>query len=299
MEKKARFSIIGLAVVLLISLGLILQLNNTKQSLELSISKLNTEKTSLNKQIEDLSLEKQNYEDKINSLNEQIKKITGERQDLQKKFDGLTIELAKKKEENSHLKESLESGQEEFQERIKELKKDKETVEREILYAQKKTGDLETKVNDLDKVLRDKNSEIENIKKELEAKKKELESEKQRTVINPSQQPLQKDGSVELPPIIVRSAPNVLPNPVSQTPVLQPPVSLPFTGKIVAVNRDNNFVVVDLGQGSGIKINDSLRVYRNNKEIAVIKVIQVRDSVSACDIVNENIPTKTGDLVRQ
>jgi hypothetical protein len=69
-------------------------------------------------------------------------------------------------------------------------------------------------------------------------------------------------------------------------------------GKILSVDRDNNFVVIDLGIDVGIKIGDTFQVYRGDRIIATIEVIQARRGIAACDIKKEYLSIIAGDTVR-
>jgi hypothetical protein len=66
----------------------------------------------------------------------------------------------------------------------------------------------------------------------------------------------------------------------------------------MAVNRDNNFVIIDLGEETGINVGNSFQVYRDGKSIANIEAIQVRSDMAACDIKKETRPIKVGDIVK-
>jgi len=73
-----------------------------------------------------------------------------------------------------------------------------------------------------------------------------------------------------------------------------------LTGRVLSVNKENEFIVIDLGENSGAKVNDKFNVYRDNKYIATIEVIQMRQDISASDIretaVGQEI--KIGDIVK-
>jgi hypothetical protein len=71
-----------------------------------------------------------------------------------------------------------------------------------------------------------------------------------------------------------------------------------LVGKILAINRDNNFVVIDLGTSVGIKPGDKFQVYRDDSVIANLEVIQTREKISACDIKRETSPIKVGDGIK-
>ncbi|MCK5392985.1 MAG: hypothetical protein KAJ14_07830 [Candidatus Omnitrophica bacterium] len=75
--------------------------------------------------------------------------------------------------------------------------------------------------------------------------------------------------SVELPPIVVK--PNI-------------PGLRAVQGEIVAVNRDDKFVVVNIGEVTGVVPGTLLKVYRADKYIATLEVIETRKEICAADI---------------
>ncbi len=71
-----------------------------------------------------------------------------------------------------------------------------------------------------------------------------------------------------------------------------------LNGKVVSVNKDNNFVVVDIGESQNIQVGETLNVYRDSKYIARLAVIQVRKDISAADIKDQWTDIKVGDIIR-
>jgi len=94
---------------------------------------------------------------------------------------------------------------------------------------------------------------------------------------------------VELPAIVVRSAASA---EKAKAQIQE------FPGKILAVNLESNFVVIDLGSSSGVKVGDLFGVYRDTKSIGTISVIQTRASISACDIKKMSTMLGIGDQVK-
>ena len=84
---------------------------------------------------------------------------------------------------------------------------------------------------------------------------------------------------MELPPIVVK--PNI-------------PGLRAVQGEVVAVNRDESFVVVNIGEDTGIVPGTLLKVYRADVNIATLEVIETRKEICAADI-NEVV----GDYVIQ
>jgi hypothetical protein len=67
----------------------------------------------------------------------------------------------------------------------------------------------------------------------------------------------------------------------SATPVRSAPKK---EGKVLAVNQDHGFVVVDIGKVDGLRSDTTLALSRNGKEVATLAVLEVRDVMSACNI---------------
>jgi hypothetical protein len=61
-------------------------------------------------------------------------------------------------------------------------------------------------------------------------------------------------------------------------------------GKVVVVNREYNFIVVDLGYKDDIELGDILAVFRGGKYIGEAQVEKIYDSMSAATIVKESKP---------
>ena len=57
-------------------------------------------------------------------------------------------------------------------------------------------------------------------------------------------------------------------------------------------------MIVDLGEKSGVRLGDSLSVYRDSKYIARLEVIQVRGDISAADLKDQWSKVKVGDIIR-
>lgn len=70
-------------------------------------------------------------------------------------------------------------------------------------------------------------------------------------------------------------------------------------GKVIEVNTQYNFAVVNLGGNSGIKVGSSLQVLRNDKEVAKLSVIKVRQTISAAEIkeIKQGEELKIDDIV--
>ena len=74
-----------------------------------------------------------------------------------------------------------------------------------------------------------------------------------------------------------------------------------LTGKVLVVNKDYNFVVLNLGSKDGVKIGSAFAVYRDTQYLGDVKVEKVHDSMAAAGFVSSALKNKVneGDKVVQ
>jgi hypothetical protein len=164
---------------------------------------------------------------------------------------------------------------------LQSLNSRKVNLDQKIQELQDSKSSLERRISEMEVMLTDRVSQIDNLKTRMESVRGDA-------VVPVAVQ--SKKESVELPAIVVK------PQPDKPSDSGNPDAGL--SGKVLAVNKENNFIIVDLGQDSGIKVGDMLKVYRGTKPIAGVEVIQIRHNISACDIRREATPIKIGDTVR-
>ena len=90
-------------------------------------------------------------------------------------------------------------------------------------------------------------------------------------------------ASVELPPIVVNSDTSVK----------------SLRGEVLAVNKNDNFVIIDLGAGSGVKPGLKFNVLQSGNAIGVIEIVETRSEISAANIkeVSSGYSIHEGDKV--
>jgi len=134
--------------------------------------------------------------------------------------------------------------------------------------------------------------------KELEGRKDLLESK-----IGALEQKAQKEESdVELGTIVV--APEVqapvatLASPLTKKPAVggaQKPSLSAAEGKVLVVNREYNFAVINLGSKDGVAIGDVFYVYHSNKYIGDITLEKIHDSMAAAGFASSDIKNKIAE----
>ena len=172
---------------------------------------------------------------------------------------------------------TLRSENEVISRQLKSLSSRKVALDEKVQSLQEGKATVEKRLNEMDTMLTDRISQIDSLKNELDTIKSG----------RPVAAQDKKRESVELPAIVVKSS-----------PASENTVAPAFSGKILAINADNNFVVIDLGASSGVKVGDSFNVYRAGKSLGTIVVIQTRDSISACDIKRTSAPLKINDNIK-
>ncbi len=151
--------------------------------------------------------------------------------------------------------------------------KEKLVLAKDLNAAIEKKEIIENRIADAESVLRQKTLIFGELKEQLEM-----------AIFDEKKSEYTELTSVELPPIVVK--PNL-------------PGLKAIQGEVVAVNRDENFVVVNIGEDTGVLPGAELKVLRGDKMIATLEVIESRKEISAADIkrVIGNYVIQQGDKV--
>jgi len=167
----------------------------------------------------------------------------------------------------------------------------------QVLYETQRLGaDLEQQKSlraDLEKKLSQAQADLQKLQaqyKELSDKKTQLE-ERLKEISAKSQ-------GVELGTIVVSSEGQQPALPREQAARIAPQA---LEGKILVINKEYNFIVINLGGKDGVKTGDVFSVYHANKYAGDAKVEKVHDSMSAAGFNVSEIKEKIseGDKVIQ
>lgn len=255
----------------------------SKSDLELQLSNVRTELKSLQIANEQLQREKSNIELDLGNLKREKEDLQRQVEYNQKILDSISKELVREKNDKTQIQDSYKLVRNEnatLSRQLQSLNNRKITLDKKIQDLQDSKSTLERRLSEMETMLTDRVAQVEEFKDKVEAVRSAAPAEA-----------APKNESVELPAIVVRPQ-------ADQSSRKGGNPDLGFVGKILAVNRDNNFVIIDLGQDSGVKVGDAFKVYRDEKPVASIEITQVRRSISACDIKKEMNQIKIGDMVR-
>lgn len=259
-----------------------------KQDLELQLDSIRNELRSLKSANDRLMREKGALELEITNLTNDREEIKRQTEYNQKVTDGITQELVRERNDKMRILNNMKSMKAEnaaLMRQLKSVNAKRAELEKKIDGMQDENAGFQRKFGEMETMLSDRMSQIDSLKGKLD-----VAASSGAAPAMDAQAP--RKAAVELPPIVVR--PQTEKASVKQD---APASSIP-TGKILAINRENSFVVINMGQDTGINAGDAMRVYRDDKEIARLEVIQVRREISACDIKSESQPIKIGDTVR-
>jgi predicted RNase H-like nuclease (RuvC/YqgF family) len=218
---------------------------------------------------DDLTAKQKLTQAKLFEAQKSLSIIEAKLKDATSQIDALTSQLQQEKAS----KEEALSKMEQMKSDLDQQKESRSDLENKLSKAQ---DDLRT--------IQSKLSKIEAGKKALEMRIKELEAKSNvelgKIVVSPE--------AASAKPLTVLSAVN---NPESTAKGLG--------GKVLVLNKEYNFVVINLGSKDGVVINDEFSVYQGNKNIGDVKVEKVQDTMSAAGFVSDKLKNmiKEGDKV--
>ncbi len=254
-----------------------------KTDLEMQLASIKKEIRDLQISNETLQREKSVLEVDISALREDKKYLARELDYNKKLLDSISQEVVREKNDKAALQDTIKSVRANNMNMSKQLKNligRKDALDKKVQTLQEEKETAQKRLNEMEMMLTDKVSKVDALKSELDT-------------IKSGKVPEAGSGvkeSVELPAIVVRSAAGA--EKGASVNIQE------YPGKILAVNLDSNFVVIDLGSASGVKAGDIFSVYRDARLIGAVSVIQTRSGISACDIKRMNTPFRIGDNVK-
>lgn len=255
------------------------QVLKDKAELNLRLEKLEADLNRSALNIEELKKKNSDLELEISSLKQEREELGREIKRRSEIADNISIDLVREKNDKKLVLDQFEKIKEEnlaLRAQVKELGAMKIVLEKSITKLQDDKGVIEKKLVQSEAAIQDRLSDVLQIKEDLA---------KQVTTANQN-----KPQEVMLPPIIVNGS--------NSGAAEMAQAGIKTTGQVVSVNQDNNFVIIDLGQSSGVNIGDRFSVYRGDAYVGDIEVIQVRTDISAADIKKQSMPLQAGDSVK-
>lgn len=243
-------------------------------------------------------------EEQNKSFNEKIAAIEKERDNLKEALDGFRSENQNLQTDLAKINESLGSAKEEktFLEEML-INKNKELTEiRNNTYAPAASS-ASSVSGDVAEQLKQKDQEIQKLAEYNKVLAQKLEriyktTNEKISQINVAKMTLEETiaearkildnewNSVDLGNIEVEQ-------PAKSAPVKKQTVTAPSKkdsrkskkeGKVLAINEEHGFVVVDLGKVDNVKNDSVIFLKQNGQDVAKLSVLEVRDVMTACNI---------------
>ncbi len=266
MEGKLKIIVVVLVILLAVSFSIVFGIQNSKLKLlreyNYAKEKLTQENEKLTNKLNSMLAQNRDLQARLAAIQRDLERLTTERNQAQDRYELVN------KEKQELLKKSNSYMQ--LQNDIESLKNENKMLEEQTSTLGKDKLALEADLNEL-------RQENESLKQKIDEAKQILK-----------EKALTEGRSIDLPPIVVSSQ-AVSPDK-GMPPLLQ--------GEIINVNGEYNFVVINLGQDRGLTKGMVFEVFREDKFLGKVEVVQTRSEIAACNIIQANIPFKTGDIVR-
>jgi len=233
-----------------------------KAQLEVKVDNLNKELLDTKNKLADLDKTNKELEIKIDELTKEKERLTNEIEFRERTLSIMSRDLVSEREARQTAIEELNKLRSQNVSLKRELvlaNKEKMQLTNSIKEALENKDSLEKRLAEIDRILREKSITLGQLQEEM------------RTVVKGASPFVSKDtASVQLPPIVVKpQATATLKN---------------LKGEVIAVNNEEKFVIVSIGEKHGAKVGMQLVVYRGDKQIAVAEIIEIRNEISAADI---------------
>jgi chromosome segregation ATPase len=248
----------------------------TKAAIEAELEAIKRELLNAKNEIARVESENKEYSIRLDELFREKERLDRDIEFKNRTIDIISRDMVKEREDRKKRVRELE-----------ELQRDNADLKRELVMTGKEKLQLQNTVKDATEkkqALERKVSEIENLLKEKTLVFEELKDQLNRAIYTEEVEEtvVKKAEAVELPPIVVKPGAQMLEG---------------FRGEIIAVNQAERFVVLDLGQASGIRPGVQLKIMRGDKNIGTVEVIETRKEISAADIKESTTVVREGDIV--
>ncbi len=247
-----------------------------KAMLEVKLDNLSKEFLEAKARITELDKNNRELSIKIDGLNKVKERLAQDMKFKERTLRIVSMDLVSEREERGMAVVELNK-----------LRRENVSLKRELILANKEKLKVQSNLKEAlgkKEILEDKIIEAESIMKDKFLTLEELQRELEETVFEGKKAIISDSVSVELPPIIVKP----------QTSGIKG-----LQGEVIAINLEEKFVVVNIGEASGLMPGVTLKVMRGTKEIASIEVLETRKEISAADIksVTPGTSIQEGDLV--
>jgi chromosome segregation ATPase len=243
---------------------------------------------SLQQELESLKAEQKLTVNKLEESRNMISGLEKKLHEAKLHIDKLTLDFEQEKAARQQLEVQADSLKQDL-ENQKSLRAD---LEKKVSKSQEDVKLFQDRLKDLDS----KKAALENTIKELQAQAEKVELGKIVVASEPKPAAEQVQAKPAPGKKAAKTAPESKPaKPAAKKQEAKPAAAQGLEGKVLVVNRDYNFAVINLGNKDGVAVEDIFSVYHNNKPVGDIKVMKVHDAMSAADFVSMDIKSKIAE----
>ena len=267
-----------------------------KAALELEVQKVKTQLSDSTLQITELKKSNSDLENELGRIKNEKEAIIRKIKYGEDLADNISVELARARNEqklSQDRSDTLLAENQQLRLDIRQLTTTKVALEKSIAGLSEEKSSIEKKLSETESIIQSRVDEMWQIKKDIDTR---FGTDGAKNTRSTAAGDRSSSSEVELAPIVVsgkKGARKASPQSAGMTAA-----SRKFQGSVVSVNEENNFIIVSLGDKTGIRVGDTLSVYHNGAQIGSVEIIQVRQDISAADIKQKIAPFSVGDTVR-
>lgn len=256
-----------------------------KVGLEVEINRLKNDFAPKEEEISRLKAENSAKDLRIVKLEEDKISIAKRMDNVEQVAQILSSDLLKEKDENKedkNMSEKIAMENNVLKSKISEF----EEIAKEYNNLLAEKEEMKMNLARLESDIEYKNMEINKFKIALQEKASDTGEIRAEAYHSPEE--------VDLPPIVAQKTAK-LTNPSIE----RIGENTELRGRVVTVNKEHNFVVIDLGKQDGLSIGNKFNVYRKDMFLGSVEIIQARDRIAAADIKNleEGMEIEINDTV--
>jgi len=230
-------------------------------------------------QLDDLNSKQKMTEMRLEESKKMISTLESKLQDAQAQIDTLTSEL--QQEKNIKL-EAL--GQiEQLKSELEQQKKLRSNLEKNLSDAQAELKNIQARLKDMEGKKAELEKKIEEFQAKYEGERKTEGVQLGKIVVGPEGAQIQEGPATDM------QAQEAAPQTVSGLEQAGALSLGTLEGKVLVVNKDYNFAVINLGSKDGVNIGQVFSVLHNDNFIGDIKIEKVHDSMSAAGFLSADI----------
>jgi len=223
--------------------------------------------------------------------------VLAEREDLKAQLEETEQAKTRVEDELSRVRKELESSLD----KLAKATAAQEVLSRSVEDRQKEIDRLSKDMEQIRSERKDLAAQLADLKTERETLQQQLtDAEQAKTDLESKVMELSNQPTVELDKVLVTGT--------GVTPPIEGPTampvsavsSLPTAGQVVVVNREYDFIVMNLGKNHGLSIGQEFQVVRGNEVLGRVKVEKVYDELAAAAILPESQKDniREGDTVK-